>query len=86
MLDIYDVVTLDDDFEYLVINIIKLNDVDYVFLVKKDDYNDFKVLEMIINCGEITLREVKDENVLKKLNLTLMRKSLEKLKKMNGGN
>ncbi len=78
MLEFLDVVTLDDNNDYIVLKVINLDNVNYVSLVNKDNYNDFKLLEEVNKDNELVLREVVDDTVLEKIKLQTM-KDMRKL-------
>ena len=64
MLEIGQIITLNDNKEYIIINTIDLHNVRYVFLI-----SNFKPLEMVIGTeknenGNITIEEVKDNDEL----------------------
>lgn len=82
MLEFLDVVTLDDNNDYIVLKVINMNDVNYVSLVNKDNYNDFKLLEEVNKGNELVLREVVDNIILEKIKLQTMKDMGELLKKI----
>ena len=78
MLEFLDVVTLDDNNDYIVLKVINMNNVNYVSLVNKDNYYDFKLLEEVNKGNELGLREVVDDTILEKIKLQTM-KDMRKL-------
>lgn len=78
MLEFLDVVTLDDNNDYIVLKVINMNNVNYVSLVNKDNYYDFKLLEEVNKDNELVLREVVDDTILEKIKLQTM-KDMRKL-------
>lgn len=78
MLEFLDVVTLDDNNDYIVLKVINMNNVNYVSLVNKDNYYDFKLLEEVNKGNELVLREVVDDTILEKIKLQTM-KDMRKL-------
>lgn len=78
MLEFLDVVTLDDNNDYIVLKVINMNNVNYVSLVNKDNYYDFKLLEEVYKSNELVLREVVDDTILEKIKLQTM-KDMRKL-------
>lgn len=81
-LDISNIVTLDDDKRYIVLNVINVDNTDYVSLVEVDNPSNFKLLEKFIRDGELVLREVLDEIKLEKIKLQVLKNSAEILKKL----
>lgn len=81
-LDISNIVTLDDDKRYIVLNVINVDNTDYVSLVEVDNPSNFKLLEKFIRDGELVLREVLDEIKLEKIKLQVLKSSAEILKKL----
>lgn len=81
-LDISNIVTLDDDKRYIVLNVINVDNTDYVSLVEVDNPCNFKLLEKFIRDGELVLREVLDEIKLEKIKLQVLKNSAEILKKL----
>lgn len=86
MLGVLDVVTLDNNKDYIVLNVTKLNDINYVSLVGQNDQNDFKLLEETLNDGEIILKEVSDEIIIEKLRLQVLKESANLLKEIKENN
>lgn len=78
MLEFLDVVTLDDNNDHIVLKVINMNNVNYVSLVNKDNYYDFKLLEEVNKSNELVLREVVDDTILEKIKLQTM-KDMRKL-------
>ena len=81
-LAISNIVTLDDDKRYIVLNVINVDNTDYVSLVEVDNPSNFKLLEKFIRDGELVLREVLDEIKLEKIKLQVLKNSAEILKKL----
>ena len=81
-LDISNIVTLDDDKRYIVLDVINVDNTDYVSLVEVDNPSNFKLLEKFIRDGELVLREVLDEIKLEKIKLQVLKNSAEILKKL----
>lgn len=86
MLGVLDVVTLDNNKDYIVLNVTKLNDINYVSLVGQNDQNDFKLLEETLKDGEIILKEISDEIVIEKLRLQVLKESANLLKEIKKDN
>ncbi len=64
MVEIGEIVTLDDNKEYVVINKINLHNVNYVFLITTSKPLEILIVtEKIVN-GEIVLDEIKDNDEL----------------------
>jgi len=74
MLNVMDIVTLDDDNSYIVLNVTELDGVRYVSLIDKNNMSNFKLLE------EVILREVLDEIKIEKIKLQVLKESAELLK------
>ena len=89
-LDISNIVTLDDDKRYMVLDVINVDNTDYVSLVEVNDPSNFKLLEKFTRDGELVLREVIDEIKLEKVNLQALKKFAGIIKDMQlnrlGGN
>lgn len=73
-LDISNIVTLDDDIRYMVLDVINVDNTDYVSLVEVNDPSNFKLLEKFTRDGELVLREVIDEIKLEKVKLQALKK------------
>ena len=58
MLNVMDIVTLDDDNSYIVLNVTELDGVRYVSLIDKNNMSNFKLLEEVKKEEEVILREV----------------------------
>lgn len=86
MLGVLDVVTLDNNKDYIVLNVTKLNDINYVSLVGQNDQNDFKLLEETLKDGEIILKDVSDEIIIEKLRLQVLKESANLLKEIKKNN
>ena len=63
MIEIGDLITLNNEEEYIVINQTKINDKDYIYLVTKDGISNFLICEL----QNDTLNIVKDEELIKVL-------------------
>jgi hypothetical protein len=89
-LDISNIVTLDDDKRYIVLDVINVDNTDYVSLVEVDNPSNFKLLENFTRDGELVLREVLDEIKLEKVKLQALKKVAGIIKDMQlnslGGN
>ena len=72
--DISNIVTLDDDKRYMVLDVINVDNTDYVSLVEVNDPSNFKLLEKFTRDGELVLREVIDEIKLEKVKLQALKK------------
>ena len=81
-LNMFNLVTLDDDKKYLVVNTIKVDNNNYVLLVEENNVNNSKLLEEVLVDGELILREVLDEIKLEKIKLQVLKNSAEILKKL----
>lgn len=73
-LDISNIVTLDDDKRYMGLDVINVDNTDYVSLVEVNDPSNFKLLEKFTRDGELVLREVIDEIKLEKVKLQALKK------------
>lgn len=71
MLDKGDLITLDDNKEYIIANITTLNGIDFIYLVTKDGLSDFKICYLDERKNELV--EVNDLKLLEKL-LTIFSK------------
>lgn len=80
MLNVMDIVTLDDDNSYIVLNVTELDGVRYVFLIDKNNMSNFKLLEEVTKDEEVILREVLDEIKIEKIKLQVLKESTELLK------
>lgn len=80
MLNVMDIVTLDDDNSYIVLNVTELDGVRYVFLIDKNNMSNFKLLEEVTKDEEVILREVLDEIKIEKIKLQVLKESAELLK------
>ena len=85
-LNMFNLVTLDDDKKYLVVNTIKVDNNNYVLLVEENNVNNSKLLEEVFVDGELILREVLDEIKLEKIKLQVLKNSAEILKKLKSEN
>lgn len=80
MLNVMDIVTLDDDNSYIVLNVTELDGVHYVSLIDKNNTSNFKLLEEVTKDEEVILREVLDEIKIEKIKLQVLKESTELLK------
>lgn len=80
MLNVMDIVTLDDDNSYIVLNVTELDGVHYVSLIDKNNMSNFKLLEEVTKGEEVILREVLDEIKIEKIKLQVLKESAELLK------
>ena len=80
MLNVMDIVTLDDDNSYIVLNVTELDGVRYVSLIDKNNMSNFKLLEEVTKDEEVILREVLDEIKIEKIKLQVLKESDELLK------
>lgn len=80
MLNIMDIVTLDDNNSYIVLNVTELDNAHYVSLIDKNNTNNFKLLEEVTKDDEVILREVLDEIKIEKIKLKVLKESAELLK------
>lgn len=85
-LNMFNLVTLDDDKKYLVVNTINVDNINYVLLVEENNVNNSKLLEEVLVDGELILREVLDEIKLEKIKLQVLKNSAEILKKLKSEN
>lgn len=85
-LNMFNLVTLDDDKKYLVVNTINVDNNNYVLLVEENNVNNSKLLEEVLVDGELILREVLDEIKLEKIKLQVLKNSAEILKKLKSEN
>lgn len=85
-LNMFNLVTLDDDKKYLVVNTIKVDNVNYALLVEENNVDNFKSLEEVHVNGELILREVLDEIKLEKIKVQALKEGFEALKKVKSEN
>lgn len=85
-LNMFNLVTLDDDKKYLVVNTIKVDNVNYALLVEENNVDNFKLLEEVHVNGELILREVLDEIKLEKIKVQALKEGFEALKKVKSEN
>ena len=84
-IELYDIITLDNDEEYTVIKKINQNNKNYYLLAPVDeeeepDFENIKIIEEIIENNKIIVEDVEDENLLKELSnsfLESLRKGIE---------
>lgn len=63
----HDILKLSNDINYLVVKIVKINDINYYYLISLDNKNDLKFLYLEDN----ELVEVSDESLKNKIALTI---------------
>lgn len=85
-LNMFNLVTLDDDKKYLVVNTIKVDNVNYALLVEENNVDNFNLLEEVHVNGELILREVLDEIKLEKIKVQALKEGFEALKKVKSEN
>ena len=68
VIQIDDVLTLDDDNEYVVVKTLDLNEESYLLLSKLDDDEVTSETLIVKENSDNTLSHIKDENLLYKLN------------------
>ncbi len=76
MLNVMDIVTLDDDNSYIVLNVTELDGVRYVSLIDKNNMSNFKLLEELTKDEEVILREVLDEIKIEKIKLQVLKRKV----------
>ena len=84
-IELYDIITLDNDEEYTVLKILNEGGKEYLLLAWVDeeeepDMEKIKIVEKVIENDKIIMEEVEDETLLKKLSkdfLTSLRESIE---------
>ena len=80
-MNIEDIITLDDNKEYLILDIIELNKERFLYCVEIDEEEmpkqEYKYLEEIIENGEVYTEEVKDKDLLEALTALVLADNLE---------
>lgn len=84
-IELYDIITLDNDEEYTILKMINENGKKYYLLAPVDeeeepDLDNVKIVEEVFENGRLKVEEVEEEQLLKKLSkefLSLLRESLE---------
>ena len=66
-LRIKDIVTLEDDREYVVTSIAKIDGFVYLYLVEIENYVNIKFCKLISHNNSIGLQEINDNNTLAKI-------------------
>ena len=64
MIKVGQVVTLDDNKEYMVLNTMELHNINYAYLVTISKPTEMLVVTITNNDGEIALEEIKDNDEL----------------------
>ena len=80
-MNIEDIITLDDNKEYLILDIIELNKERFLYCVEIDEEEmpkqEYKYLKGIIENGEVYTEEVKDKDLLEALTALVLADNLE---------
>lgn len=80
-MNIEDIITLDDNKEYLILDIIELNKERFLYCVEIDEEEmpkqEYKYLKEIIENGEVYTEEVKDKELLEALTALVLADNLE---------
>lgn len=80
-MNIEDIITLDDNKEYLILDIIELNKERFLYCVEIDEEEmpkqEYKYLKEIIENGEVYTEEVKDKDLLEALIALVLADNLE---------
>ena len=80
-MNIEDIITLDDNKEYLILDIIELNKERFLYCVEIDEEEmpkqEYKYLKEIIENGEVFTEEVKDKDLLEALTALVLADNLE---------
>lgn len=80
-MNIEDIITLDDNKEYLILDIIELNKERFLYCVEIDEEEmpkqEYKYLKEIIENGEVYTEEVKDKDLLEALTALVLADNLE---------
>ena len=80
-MNIDDIITLDDNKEYLILDIIELNKERFLYCVEIDEEEmpkqEYKYLKEIIENGEVYTEEVKDKELLEALTALVLADNLE---------
>ena len=83
-IDIKDLVTLDNDIEYLVTSKTTYENEEYFYLVNNKDNNDFKILRF--NKSNNKLIEFDNQDLIKKLLPLFVKATLNSIKDENSNN
>ena len=83
-IELYDIITLDNNEEYSVIKILEEEGKKYYLLAWVDeeeepDLENIKIVEKVIENGKILLEEIEDEELLKKLSKQFLQSLRETL-------
>ena len=80
-MNIEDIITLEDNKEYLILDIIELNKERFLYCVEIDEEEmpkqEYKYLKEIIENGEVFTEEVKDKDLLEALTALVLADNLE---------
>ena len=84
-LELYDIITLDNDEEYTILKILNEKENKYYLLAKVDeeeepDMENIKIVQEVLENGTIAIEEIEDETLLKKLSkdfLSSLRENIE---------
>lgn len=80
-MNIEDIITLDDNKEYLILDIIELNKERFLYCVEIDEEEmpkqEYKYLKEIIENDEVYTEEVKDKDLLEALTALVLADNLE---------
>ena len=80
-MNIEDIITLEDNKEYLILDIIELNKERFLYFVEIDEEvmpkQEYKYLKEIIENGEVFTEEVKDKDLLEALTALVLADNLE---------
>lgn len=80
-MNIEDIITLDDNKEYLILDIIELNKERFLYCVEIDEEEmpkqEYKYLKEIIENDEVYTEEVKDKELLEALTALVLADNLE---------
>ncbi len=84
-LELYDIITLDNDEEYTILKILNEKENKYYLLAKVDeeeepDMENIKIVQEVLEDGTIAIEEIEDETLLKKLSkdfLSSLRENIE---------
>ena len=80
-MNIEDIITLEDNKEYLILDIIELNKERFLYFVEIDEEEmpkqEYKYLKEIIENGEVFTEEVKDKDLLEALTALVLADNLE---------
>ena len=84
-IELYDIITLDNDEEYTILKILNEKENKYYLLAKVDeeeepDMENIKIVQEVLEDGTIAIEEIEDETLLKKLSkdfLSSLRENIE---------